>query len=79
MEDFNLALFLWLNAPERPNALPLAVVPFFAEYAIRAIPALIRIAGLCGGEHPRKGLLGASAAALAGLPINQIELGWVCK
>ena len=49
MEDFNLALFLWLNAPEHPNALPLAAVPLFAEYAIRAIPALIGIGGLCGG------------------------------
>ncbi|MES4787279.1 MAG: undecaprenyl-diphosphatase, partial [Nitrospiraceae bacterium] len=32
MEDFNHALFLWLNAPEHPHAILRAVATFFAEY-----------------------------------------------
>lgn len=77
MEDFNHALFLWLNAPEHPHALLLAVATFFAEYAIWVVPALIGIGWLRGNEHTRKILLEATASGLAGLLINQlIGLVW---
>ena len=33
MENLNHALFLWLNAPEHPRTLLLAVATIFAEYA----------------------------------------------
>jgi len=77
MENPNYALFLWLNAPENPNTLLLAVAGFFAEYAIWVIPVLIGIGWLRGNEHTRKILLEATAAGLAGLLINQlIGLVW---
>ena len=72
MEDFDHALFLWLNAPEHPHALLLAVATFFAEYAIWVVPVLIGIGWLRGSEHTRKVLLEATASGLAGLLINQI-------
>ena len=77
MENPNYALFLWLNAPENPNTLLLAVAGFFAEYAIWVIPVLIGIGWLRGNEHTRKILLEATASGLAGLLINQlIGLVW---
>ncbi len=77
MEDFNHVLFLWLNAPEHPYALLLAVATFFAEYAIWVVPALIGFGWLRGSEHTRKVLLEATASGLAGLLINQgIGLIW---
>ena len=77
MQTFNYALFLWLNAPENPNTLLLAVAGFFAEYAIWVIPVLIGIGWLYGNEHTRKILLEATASGLAGLLINQlIGLVW---
>lgn len=72
MEDTNHALFLWLNAPEHPSTMPLAVAIFFAEYAILALPAIIGFGWLRGSEHTRKVLLEATASGLAGLLINQI-------
>jgi len=72
MNDFNHALFLWLNAPEHPSAILLAVAIFFAEYTIWVIPLLIGIGWLRSGEHTRKVLLEATASGLAGLLINQI-------
>jgi len=77
MENPNYALFLWLNAPENPTTLLLAVAGFFAEYAIWVIPVLIGIGWLRGNEHTRKILLEATASGLAGLLINQlIGLVW---
>lgn len=72
MNDFNHALFLWLNAPEHPSAALLSVATFFAEYAIWMIPALIGIVWLRSGEHTRKVLLEATVSGLAGLLINQL-------
>jgi undecaprenyl-diphosphatase len=72
MEDLNHALFLWLNAPEHPSTLLLAIATFFAEYAIWALPAIIGFGWLRGSEHTRKVLLEATASGLAGLLINQI-------
>ena len=72
MEDLNHALFLWLNAPEHPSTLLLAIATFFAEYAIWTLPAIIGIGWLRGSEHTRKVLLEATASGLAGLLINQI-------
>ena len=72
MEDTNHALFLWLNAPEYPSTMPLAVAIFFAEYAILALPTIIGFGWLRGSEHIRKVLLEATASGLAGLLINQI-------
>lgn len=72
MEDLNHALFLWLNAPEHPNSLMLAFATFLAEYAIWAVPVLIGMGWLRGGERTRKVLLEATASGLAGLLINQV-------
>ncbi|WP_295754320.1 undecaprenyl-diphosphatase [Undibacterium sp.] len=72
MEDINHALFLWLNAPEHPSTLLLAIATFFAEYAIWALPVIIGFGWLRGNEHTRKILLDATASGLAGLLINQI-------
>lgn len=78
MEGLNQALFLWLNAPDNPSQLSLAIALFFAEYFIWLIPATIAITWLRGGERTRKALLEATAAALLGLCINQlIGLVWV--
>lgn len=77
MHDLNYALFLWLNAPEHPSKLLLAIATFFAEYAIWTLPAVIGFGWLRGNEHIRKVLLEATTAGLAGLLINQlISLVW---
>lgn len=76
MENFNHALFLWLNAPEHPGTLLLSSAIFFAEYAIWVIPTIIGIGWLRGSEHTRKVLLEATASALLGLLIAQM-IGWV--
>ena len=77
MEDLNHALFLWLNAPEHPSTLLLAIATFFAEYAIWALPVIIGFSWLRGSEHTREVLLEATASGLAGLLINQlIGLVW---
>lgn len=72
MENLNHALFLWLNAPEHPSTLLLAVATIFAEYAIWVLPAIIGYGWLRRSEHARKVLLEATASGLAGLLINQI-------
>lgn len=72
MEDLNHVLFLWLNAPEYPSTLLMAIAILFAQYAIWAIPAIIGFCWLRGSEHTRKFLLEATASGLAGLLINQI-------
>ena len=72
MENFNHTLFFWFNAPEHPNTLLLTVAPFFAEYVIWVIPALVGIGWLRGNEHTRKILLEATASGLVGLLINQL-------
>ena len=72
MENLNHALFLWLNAPEHPSTLLLAVATIFAEYAIWTLPAILGLGWLRGSEHTRKVLLEATASGLAGLLINQI-------
>ena len=72
MEHLNHALFLWLNAPEYPSTLMLAITTFFAEYVIFALPVTIGFAWLRGSEHTRKVLLEATASGLAGLLINQV-------
>lgn len=77
MENLNHAFFLWMNAPEHPNALLLTVATVFAEYAIWTIPIFMGVAWLRGGERTRKVLLEAAASGLAGLLINQlIGLVW---
>lgn len=77
MENLNHALFLWLNAPEHPSTLPLAIATFFAEYAIWSLPAIIGLGWLRASEHTRKVLLEATLSGLAGLFINQlIGLVW---
>jgi undecaprenyl-diphosphatase len=72
MESLNRTLFLWLNAPEHPSALALTLVIFLAEQLIWAVPLLIGIGWLRGGEPTRKTMLVASASGLLGLLINQI-------
>ncbi|RUQ33150.1 MAG: undecaprenyl-diphosphatase [Candidatus Competibacteraceae bacterium] len=78
MEPFNQALFLWLNAPEHPNPLWVALATIFAEWLIWAVPLLIGIGWLWGGENTRKAMLVATASGLLGLLVNQIiGLAWV--
>ena len=78
MESLNHTFFLWLNAPEHPSALALTLATFFAEQLIWAVPLLIGIGWLRGGEPTRKTMLVASASGLLGLLINQIiGLAWL--
>jgi hypothetical protein len=71
-------IFLWLNAPEHPSALALTLAIFLAEQLIWAVPVLIGIGWLRGGEATRKAMLIASASGLLGLLINQIiGLAWL--
>ncbi|MGF6916734.1 undecaprenyl-diphosphatase [Paraburkholderia sp. 40] len=72
MEHLNQTLFLWLNAPEHPNALVLTLTTFLAEWLIWIIPALIGIGWLRGNEGTRKTMLIATASGLMGLLINQL-------
>ena len=77
MESLNQTLFLWLNAPEYPNALALMAAIFFAERLIWAVPLLIGIGWLRGSEGTRKTVLVAAASGLLALLINQaIGLAW---
>ncbi|GKT19911.1 undecaprenyl-diphosphatase [Acidovorax sp. SUPP2522] len=77
MEHLNQTFFLWLNAPEHPNALMVTLVTFFAEWLIWAIPILIGIGWLRGSGGTRKAMLIATASALLGLFIDQvIGLAW---
>ena len=50
MESLNHTFFLWLNAPEHPSALALTLATFLAEQLIWAVPLLIGIGWLRGGE-----------------------------
>ena len=72
MEDFNHALFLWLNASEHPSTLLLVTATFFAEFAIWSLPIIIGFGWLRGNEHIRKVLLVATVSGLASLLISQI-------
>ena len=71
MESLNHTLFLWLNAPEHPNAWVLALAIFFAKHLIWAVPLAISIGWLRGHEGTRKAMLVATAAGVLGLLINQ--------
>lgn len=78
MEGLNQALFLWLNAPDNPSQLSVAVALFLAKYFIFLIPATIAIGWLRGGERTRKAMIESSFAALIGLCVNQlIGLAWM--
>ena len=78
MESLNHTFFLWLNASEHPSALALTLAIFLAEQLIWAVPVLIGIGWLRGGEATRKAMLIASASGLLGLLINQIiGLAWL--
>jgi undecaprenyl-diphosphatase len=77
MESLNQTLFLWLNAPEHPSALALAVAVFFAERLVWAVPLLMAIGWLRGREDTRKTMLIAAASELVALVVNQlIGLTW---
>lgn len=77
MEPLNQALFLWLNAPEHPDAPVATLAIFLAEWLIWLVPALIGIGWLRGNEDTRKTMLVATASGLLGLLINQIiGLAW---
>ncbi len=70
MQSLDHALFLWLNAPAHPNPATLALAVFLGERLVWAIPALIAVGWLRGGEHTRKAMIAATAAALLGLLAN---------
>lgn len=77
MESLNHDLFLWLNAPEHPGPFLLAMATLFAQYAILAVPAVVGLGWLRGGETTRRVMLEATASGLGGLLINQlIGLVW---
>jgi undecaprenyl-diphosphatase len=77
MEHLNQTIFMWLNAPEHPNALVVTLATIFAEWLIWAVPILIGIGWLRGNENTRKTLLIATASGLVGLLANQvIGLAW---
>lgn len=77
MEHLNQTFFLWLNAPEHPNALVVTLATFFAEWLIWAVPILIGIGWLRGNVNTRKALLVSTASGLLGLLTNQIiGLAW---
>ncbi|MBR7780282.1 undecaprenyl-diphosphatase [Undibacterium rugosum] len=78
MESINHTLFLWLNAPEHPNAMVLTLATFFAEHLIWVVPLLIGIGWLRGSEALSKAMLVSTASGLLGLLINQaIGLAWL--
>ena len=56
MEHLNQTFFLWLNAPEHPNALVVTLATFCAEWLIWAVPILIGIGWLRGNANTRKAL-----------------------
>jgi undecaprenyl-diphosphatase len=77
MESLNQTFFLWLNAPEHPNALTLTLAMFFAEQLIWAVPILMGVGWLRGSKDTRETMLIATASGLLGLLINQvIGLAW---
>lgn len=77
MEHLNQTLFLWLNAPEQPNALATMWSTLLAEWVIWTVPALVGLGWLRGGENARKTMLVATASGLLGLLVNQvIGMAW---
>lgn len=77
MESLNRTLFLSLNAPEHPSALMVTLATVFAEHLIWAVPLLIGMGWLRGGEGTRRTMLAATASGLLALLINQaIGLAW---
>ncbi len=72
MEFLNQTFFLWINAPEHPNAQIVRLATFFAEWLIWTVPILIGVGWLRGNENTRKSLLIATASVLLGLLTNQI-------
>jgi len=77
VDAWNIALFSWLNAPEQPPPLLLAIARGTAESVIYAV-ALWLVLGWLSGKRPFKAaLLNAGLAAALGLGINQlIGLAW---
>lgn len=67
MENFNQALFLWLNAPAQPPPALLALALFCARDLVWLMPALFIAAWLYGGAALRRALLQAAAAVAVGL------------
>lgn len=77
METLNRILFLWINAPEHPGRPALTLATLLAEQLIWAVPLLIGMGWLRGGERTRMAMLAATAAGLLGLLVNQfIGLLW---
>ncbi|MFT0546430.1 undecaprenyl-diphosphatase [Allopusillimonas ginsengisoli] len=77
MEKINQALFLFLNAPEHPSAVLVALAQGLANYVIWIVPAVLILGWLRGNEHVRRLMLVAAASGVAGLLVNQaIGLVW---
>lgn len=72
METLNRILFLWINAPEQPGWPALTLATLLAEQLIWAVPVLIGIGWLRGGERTRMAMLAATASGLLGLLVNQL-------
>lgn len=72
MESLNQSLFLLINAPAHPNPYAVTAAFVFADYAIWLVPLALVIGWLRGDDALRRGLIEASAAALAALFFAQI-------
>lgn len=72
MEAVNQTLFLWINAPARPNILGLTLAIFLAEWLIWAVPVAIGTGWLRGNGKTRQMMLVATTSGLVGMLINQL-------
>lgn len=77
MTELNEALFLFLNASDRPSAIVVMAAKLFANYAILCVPGALLWGWLRGGDATRKLMLQATSSGLLGLLIAQaIGLVW---
>ncbi|HAL36675.1 MAG TPA: undecaprenyl-diphosphatase [Polaromonas sp.] len=71
MQELNEALFLLINAQDRPNAVLLAIAKIFANQVIWLAPLAVIVGWLRGSDRTRMLMLEATVSGLAGLLINQ--------
>lgn len=75
--NINEALFLWLNAPEHPDTVVLALAGWLANDVIWLVPVILVAGWLRGSDSTRKLMLEATLAGFAGLLMAQaIGLVW---
>ena len=72
MESLNQTLFLWMNAPARPDLFLLSIATLCAEKIIWVTPIILVISWLRGSDHARRIVLVASVTTLLALLSNQL-------